>query len=61
MKMIAVQTIMYDVYLARTGSLVWCSGLLAHPYFYHIVPDSHCALVVALSENGSIIQYDYKK
>ena len=42
-------------------SLVSCSGLPARSHFYHIAPDSHCALVVALSEKGSIIQYDYRK
>ena len=32
------------------NSLFKCSGLLARPYFYHIAAESHCALVVALSE-----------
>ena len=32
------------------NSLVLCLGLLACPYFYRTALESHCALVVALSE-----------
>ena len=37
------------------------SGILVRRYFYHIAPDSHCAIVDIQSKKTSTIQYGYRK
>ena len=36
-------------------------GLPGRPYFYHVAPDSHCALVLHFRKKESTIQYGYRK